>query len=523
MLKNKDYDIIVIGAGCGGLTAATCAAKEGKKVLLIERHNLPGGFNTSFVRGRFEFEVSLNQLCGFSDEAGLGETRHILDEIGVSNKIKWASIRNAYRIITKTRTGEIIDATLPFGIENYINAMESYVPGSKEPLKKVFNLAEEINDALDYLCKFEKQPSYRELRRIFKKYGNFTRTAPYSVNEVLSVLNLPSLARDIFEAYWLHFGVDCDRLSFTHYALFMYNTLKYGSVIPLTRSHALSMAIASEFEDAGGEILYNSHVSRIKFKNGKPVGVILKNGDMINSNHIICNCSPTTVYGKMIKSTDVPKSARKRTNARTFGARGACVYVGLNRSASELGIKDYSVIINDSSDTVEQFESMKSIETNNNVSAYCLNIINPSCSPKGTTILCLKTLYTDNCWANVSPEEYFNEKDMLAARLISAYEEATGVIIHNSIEEIEVATPVTFARFTNSPQGVIYGYLGSEWDGLLPRFMTEKTDNDIDGLRFCGGWGTQLCGTHASIASGRNTAYATLNDISEERGVDYEQ
>ncbi len=520
MLQNKNYDIIVIGAGCGGLTAAVCAAKQGKKVLLVERHNLPGGFNTSFVRGRFEFEVSLNQLCEFSDEAGSGETRRVFDEIGISNKIKWIKIPSAYRVISKSRSGDIIDVTLPSGIENYINAMEEYVPGSKEPLTKVFQLAEEINNALNHLSELEKQPSYREIRNIFKKYGNFVRTAPYSVNEVLSVLNLPLKTRDIFEAHWLQFGVDCDRLSFTHYALYMYNLLKYGTVIPASRSHSLSMAIASELEDSGGEILYNSHVSRIKFKNGKPVGIILKNGETISSNHIICNCSPTTVYGKMIKSSDIPVSAIKRTNARTYGARGACVYIGLNRSASELGIKDYCVYINEASDSVEQFESMKNIETNNNVTAYCLNIVNPTCSPKDTTILCLETIYTDNCWANIPPEEYFNEKDMLAARLISSYENATGIIIHNSIEEIEIATPVTFARFTNSPQGVIYGYLGSEWDGLLPRLMNEQTDNDIKGLRFCGGWGTQLCGTHSAVVSGRNTAYATLNDINEERGVD---
>ena len=58
-MTEKSYDIIVIGAGCGGLTAAACAAKEGKKVLLLERHNAPGGFSSSFVRGRFEFDISL--------------------------------------------------------------------------------------------------------------------------------------------------------------------------------------------------------------------------------------------------------------------------------------------------------------------------------------------------------------------------------------------------------------------------------------------------------------------------------
>ena len=44
------YDVVVIGAGNGGLIAATKCAKKGLKTLLVEQHNLPGGFATSFVK-----------------------------------------------------------------------------------------------------------------------------------------------------------------------------------------------------------------------------------------------------------------------------------------------------------------------------------------------------------------------------------------------------------------------------------------------------------------------------------------
>ena len=45
------YDVIVIGAGNGGLTAAAKLAQDGLNVLLLERHNIPGGTATSFCRG----------------------------------------------------------------------------------------------------------------------------------------------------------------------------------------------------------------------------------------------------------------------------------------------------------------------------------------------------------------------------------------------------------------------------------------------------------------------------------------
>lgn len=523
MSKTKSYDIIVIGAGCGGLTAAVCASQNGKKVLLLERHNAPGGFATSFVRGRFEFEASIDMLGGFGNDTGLGEMRQIFDDIGISSTINYTTLPNLYRFITTTRTGEKIDATLPIGIDEYIEAMESYVPGSEKSMKKLFCLAEEIYNAINHIATLDTQPSYSQIRQIMKKYGNFVRTAPYSVNEVLNALDVPHLARDIFEAYWMNFGVDCDRLSFVHYILTVYNLLKYGATVPKMRSYAISMALVSKLEDLGGEIRYNSPVTRIKFKNGHACGVILKNNETIYADHIICNCSPTTAYSKLIKAKDLPKSAIKRTNARTFGARSACVYLGLNRSVSDLKINDYSVIITSSSDSTEQFEKMKTIENNDAIVATCLNIANPDCSPQGTTILKLTTFYTDNCWSDVAPEEYFNEKNLLAARLISKYEKATGISIHNYVEEIEISTPVTFARYTASPQGVTRGYFASEWDSLLPRIMTEETDNDIKGLRFCGGWATQLDGICSAVVTGRNTAFATLEDISEERGVSSEQ
>lgn len=50
----KTYDCVIIGAGNGGMSAACRLALAGKKILLVEKHNMPGGCASSFIRGRFE-------------------------------------------------------------------------------------------------------------------------------------------------------------------------------------------------------------------------------------------------------------------------------------------------------------------------------------------------------------------------------------------------------------------------------------------------------------------------------------
>ena len=84
------YDVIVVGAGLGGLTAATRCAKAGKKVLLLEMHNMTGGYATSFVRGRYEFEVSLHEACECGDGTngtGYGTVRKMLEDLDAASMI----------------------------------------------------------------------------------------------------------------------------------------------------------------------------------------------------------------------------------------------------------------------------------------------------------------------------------------------------------------------------------------------------------------------------------------------------
>src|SRR3989338_4687647 len=61
--KTRSFDVIVVGAGMGGLACAAALSKLGKKVLVLEQHYTPGGFSQTFSRKGFTWDVGVHCLC----------------------------------------------------------------------------------------------------------------------------------------------------------------------------------------------------------------------------------------------------------------------------------------------------------------------------------------------------------------------------------------------------------------------------------------------------------------------------
>ena len=97
----KSYDCIIIGAGNGGLAAAIRILEKKLSCLVLEKHNLPGGFATSFRRGRFEFEASLHELNDFGPKDNPGDVRTLFRSLGVEDKIDRIKINEAYPSLEK--------------------------------------------------------------------------------------------------------------------------------------------------------------------------------------------------------------------------------------------------------------------------------------------------------------------------------------------------------------------------------------------------------------------------------------
>ena len=98
----NQYDVIVVGAGNGGLVAAALTAKAGYRTLLLEKHNIPGGCATSFVRGRFEFEPSLHELCSEATRDDQSSVTSIFRDLGVDVPLLYED--TLLRVIEQTRS-----------------------------------------------------------------------------------------------------------------------------------------------------------------------------------------------------------------------------------------------------------------------------------------------------------------------------------------------------------------------------------------------------------------------------------
>lgn len=501
----NQYDAVVIGAGNGGLVAAIRLLQGGLKTLVVEKHNLPGGFATSFRRGRFEFEASLHELNDFGTEDNKGDVRVLFDELGVTNKIEWLQIPEAYRVIVKS---ENLDAVMPFGKQAFIDQMEKYVPGSKKSMEHFFELAEEIRTAQAYT---NKAGGKVESSYMVKNFPNYVKTGSYSVNEVLDALKMPKKAKDILNAYWCYLGADCDTLSFTHYASMVLRYITKGAAMPKMRSHEISLALVERIRELGGDIWFNVAAEKILTDKNGVSGVVLADGREIKTRYVIANCSPHLVFGKMLDNVSL--NDVKATNARKFAGRGFSMFLGLNKSCEELGIDNHNYFLYDTMDTAKQYELMKKIDTNYAQATVCLNRAYPECSPKGTTIMYFTTLYMSDDWGNVKPEDYFKVKNKVAKMMIERFEKDTGCNLRDHIEEISIATPMTYAHYCGHPEGVIYGYESQYWDGLNPRLLMMAQDHTVRGLRFAGGYSMRLSGYSSAYFSGDISGRQTVGDF----------
>lgn len=496
------YDAIVVGSGNSGLISALSLLNKGNKVLLLEANNNIGGISKGIVKGKFEFDSSIHNLYLKNNNSKNG-INNLLKELNVNDEIRYSSLPEFARIVTPNA-----DYTIPFGVENFVNKMEEWFPGCLQSVEIFIELARECREGLDYVYNHLDEIDYEYIK---ENYNNFMRIANYSVSKVLDAINMPLVAQELINSLWIYFGSTETEISFVEYATFFINALENGIQVPNDRSYGVSLTIANSFLEQGGEIKLNNEVTNLIIEDEKINGVKLLDGTIFYAEKVVVNSSLNNVYGHLINPENVPRNALKNVNKREVGAKSLTVYLGLNRSANDLKLFNYSYILLDSLDSDAEYNKMLQVNNGNQIAIVHNNAVD-DISPAGTCMISLTTMFFGDTFDEyINETKYYDLIDDIVIRLIEIFQKRTGVSIKDYIEEIHVVTPLDCASIANVPAGSIFGYRIKGLDNLLPKLLNRSNENYIDGLAICGGFDGDAFGYNSSLISG----IMSSNDLSK--------
>lgn len=506
------YDCVVIGSGLGGLSSALKLLTKGKKVLILEMHNLPGGCATSFVRGRYEFEASLHELCDIGENTLC--RKMLEEEFGLN--LPLIKVPEMLRTVYTSSSGKRVDLVLPLGKEDCLNELDKAFPGNRKGLENFFSFLEECDAASNYFASVGGKVTLRSGLTFLRKYARYVALAYQPFNKVCRKLGLNEEIIEALDSYWSYLGANTEEVAFVHYGMLFYAYCYQGPYFYKGTSHALSSAMVSRIKELGGEIYFNTKADKvISDEKGKIIGV--KVGDRIyETSHVIANMSPNNAYETLLdEHVKIPKREKRRIQNSEISIKLTNIYLGLRKSHEEMGINNYTNFFNTSlKGDMKEENSPLDYES---VVATCYNVVDPSFSPRGTTILTLTLVYDSPIHGNIKPEEYEATKWAVTKKAIEEVERKAGFKIQGNIEEIEVATPVTLARYIGTPDGTPYGYKQTQKENIVARMVSKNKDQPIKGFKTVGAFGTSGDGYVQNLNEGAKIADMTLKEMEEKK------
>ena len=497
----KHFDAIVIGAGNAGLTAATALQRGGSNTLLLERHNIPGGCATSFVRGDYEFEVALHQLSGLGTEKRPFIMRKIFADLGVMDKVEFVQEGELYRIVVP---GEI-DTTLPASWTGLRKKLQSDFPAESDSLERFMTLCEKITlESFMMLPKARKSNNEDMLKAscpYYVKYG--MRSTKFVLDEFFENQEL----KTILAAYWCYIGVPPKDIPFPDLAMMIYAYAAFKPWHIKGGSQAMSSALLESFLEAGGDVRFNCGAEKI-LTNGDVVrGVVTEEGEEIACSAVVSNASSIITYNELLDHDKPPVQISEDFKSRRMGTSAFVIYMGLDCTPEELGVTSASNFICNSQDEDLVHEGMSTLNEPVAGMLTCYNFDDPSFAPEGKSVVSLVCLQYGDLWKDISEENYAKMKYAFAEKLMDVVAQVFPKI-RDHIEEVEVATPLTMMRYLNTPDGAIYGFKQNPQDSELFR---ERLDA-IEGLYMAGCW-NNMGGFQPTYMAGESTARAVIKRL----------
>ena len=506
----KDFPVVVIGGGLGGLSAAAHLANSGFPVTLIEQHDRPGGYATSFDRDKYTFDVSLHATL--SARGGLKDS---LEGAGVLEKVETVELPELCRIITPDH-----DMTWPQ--KNPVTIVEQLTQLFPDEAKGIQGFFDEILGVIDEAIKPFERDSWWDLIRFPMTHKNMWAIRKDTLAQVLDRYTQDPKLRSILSTFWPYYGLPPSKLSGFYYAVATAAYIRFGGHYIKHRSQDLSDALVQAIDGAGGQMLLGTEAIAITLKRGAVTGVVLDNGKKITARAVISNASVPATLDLLTRDTapeDLPRKAKSytekikdyRPSLSTF-----LVWLGLNRDIRK-SVNGYEIFFSEHYDPERSYQACLACDpSKSGLGVTIYDHAFDGYSQPGTSTVQLLILSGYEPWKPYAGDyfagrkkAYNMQKEQIAEALIKKAEQHVIPGLSSMIEVVEAASPLTNITYTRNPEGAIYGYEQAMNNAYMNRL---ENTTPFKGLYLASAWSNPGGGFQPCLDSGAQAFNALVKE-----------
>lgn len=444
------YDVIVIGSGLAGMTAANYLAKSGRSVLLLEQHYNYGGMATWFRRkGGHIFDISLHGFpVGMIKSCRKYWTQEIADSI-----VQLKGIRFDNPQFQLETTFDRVDFTRllveQFGIE-------------PETIERFFDTAR----GMDFY-----DDNSMTTRELFEQFFPGRSDVVRLLMEPITYANGSTL-EDPAITYGIVFS----------------NFMSKGVYIFRGGTDKLIGLMKREMLRNGVDLRRQVLVDRIIVEGGRVAGVIAQ-GKRINASAVLSNANLKTTIEKMVGCEHFRAEFAEEAKAVRLNNSSCQVYMGLRKGESVDYIGDLLF-----TSVRAEFDSVSLCAKE--VTSRTFSMYYPDTRPGSDRYAIVSSTNANWAdWAHLSAEEYERGKQHLIDTTIAALEKYIPDI-RGKLDHVEASTPKSFYHYTRQMEGATFG---TKFEGLK---VSMDLPGELPGLFHAGSVGIIMSGWLGAINYG---------------------
>jgi phytoene dehydrogenase-like protein len=487
---NRDaFDVIVVGAGTGGLTAAAILARHGRSVLVIEGHDVAGGNATVFHRPGYEFDIGLHYLgdCG-SD----GNIPRILRAAGIED----VTFRELDPDGFDTLVFPDFTFRVPKGLDAYHTRLVERFPTEAKGIDRYLDVLRGI---------WLLQGIGGGVSAFITTLWRARKAARYlgsTLGRVLDSCTRDARLRAVLAGQSGDYGEPPSRVSFVAHAMVVMSYLR-GAYYPAGGGQIISDRLVESIERHGGKILLQAPVIRILIESGRAAGVEFESPHLgrrtVRAPVVISDADLKETMLELVGPAHLKPGTVKRIRGYEMAPALGVVYLGVRRDLRAAGVPNTNFWIHPTYDQEPVYAEARAGRFHPEPFCY-ISIAtlkdpdNPRLAPQGIANVELATVVPSQpeAWGTTGEEVstgsygknpiYHRMKDAFAARLITTAERVFPGLGKDIVFQ-EISTPITHSRFTRSTGGTAYGIapIPSQFLFRRPSHATE-----IPGLYLCG-------------------------------------